>query len=85
MDPAPEVSAPNTDVMIRNTYKKWLNSCTTVYCIMRVAMNDEFSCKFANAQLKEMLQRLNKSFGVLEDLSSTKHRSSERGKTSMMQ
>ena len=41
-------------------------------------MSDEFSCKFVDTQPKEMFQMLNKSFGILEDLSSTWHRSSQR-------
>ena len=52
---------------------------------MRPTMSDEFSYKFDDAQLKEMLQILNKSFGTLEDLSSTGHRPYERGKTSVVQ
>ena len=83
-DPAFEVSAPNTNVMVEDTYQKWLNNCVTVCCIMRDAMCDKFSCKFINAQSKEMLQMLNKSFGTLENLSSTEHRSSKRGMKSMV-
>ena len=60
--------------MIRDTYQKWLNDCTTVCYIMRAIVNDKFSYKFDVAQSNEMLQRLNKSFGTLEDLSSTWHR-----------
>ena len=45
-----------------------------VHCIMWVAMNDEFSCKFEDAQLKEMLQVLNDFFDTLDDV--------ERPKTS---
>ena len=73
MDLASEVTAPNVDVMVRDTYQKWLNKCTIVYCIMRAAMCDKFSNKFDNTQLKMMLQMLNKSFGILEDLSSIGH------------
>ena len=31
-------------------------------------MNDEFSCKFKDAQLEEMLQVLNKSLSTLDDV-----------------
>ena len=48
-------------------------------------MSDEFSYKFDDAQLKNMLQMLNKSFGTLEDSSSTEHRSSEKEKKSTVQ
>ena len=41
-----------------------------VRCIMRAAISDEFSYKFIDAQPNEMQQRLNKSFGTFEDLSS---------------
>ena len=47
-------------------------------------MSDEFSCKFTDAQSNKMLQRLNKSFGILEDLSLTEHRSSDSRKISMV-
>ena len=80
MDFAPEVPASNADVMVRDTYQKWLNDCMTVHCIMRTAISDEFSCKFNDAQSKEILQILNKSFDTFEDLSSIGHRSSKREK-----
>ena len=48
-------------------------------------MSNKFSCKFDDAPSNEMIQRLKKSFGILEDLSSTGHRSSEREKISMVQ
>ena len=51
---------------------------------MRVAISDEFSCEFDDAQSKEMLEILNKSFGILEDLSLIGHLSSERGKNGMV-
>ena len=35
-----------------------------VRCIMLATMNDEFSHRFENAQPKEMIQVLNKSFGI---------------------
>ena len=84
IDLALEVPAPNADAMVRDTYQKWLNDCMTVRYIMRAAMSDEFSCKFNDAQSKEMLQILNKSFGTLKDLSSTGHQSFEGGKKSMV-
>ena len=31
-------------------------------------MNDEFSCRFKNAQSQDMLQILNESFGALDDV-----------------
>ena len=49
-DLAPEEPAPNAHSMVRDTYQKWLNDWTTVRCIMLVAMNDEFSHHFENAQ-----------------------------------
>ena len=52
---------------------------------MRATVSDEFNCKFDDTQPNKMIQRLNKSFSILKDLSSTRHRSSERGKTSMVQ
>ena len=85
MDPAPKVSDSNADVMVRDTYQKWLNDCMIVYYIMRVAMCDEFNYKFDDAQLKKMLQKLNKFFGTLKDLSSNGHRSSKRRKKRMVQ
>ena len=39
---------------------------------MLVAMNDEFSRRFENAQPQEMLQMLNDSFGTLDVLKGTK-------------
>ena len=35
---------------------------------MWVAMNDEFSHKFEDAQPKEIFQMLNESFGTLDDV-----------------
>ena len=39
----PVANAPHT---VRDTYVKWLNDCTIMHCVMRIAMNDELSCKF---------------------------------------
>ena len=66
-DPAPEEPAPNARETVRDTYQKWLND-TTVWCIMLTAMNDEFSHRFENAQLQEMLQMLNDSFDMPDDV-----------------
>ena len=49
-DPTPEELAPNARGTVRDTYQKWLNDRTIVRCIMLVAMNDEFSRRFENAQ-----------------------------------
>ena len=54
-DPPPEVPAPNADATIRDTYQKWLNHCMIVHCIMRAIMNDEFRCKFDDAQLNKII------------------------------
>ena len=64
MDLIPEEPAPNTRGAFRDTYLKWLNDCTMVRCIMRVAMNNEFSHKFEEVQLEEILKVLNNSFGT---------------------
>ena len=45
-DPTSEESILNARGTVRDTYKKWLNDRNTVHCIMRAAMNDEFSYKF---------------------------------------
>ena len=84
IDSIPKVQASNLDAMMRDAYQKWLNDCMTVCCIMRTTMSDEFSCKFDDAQPKEMLHMLNEFFGTLEDLSSTRHWSSKRGKKRMV-
>ena len=39
-----------------------------LHCIILTVMNDEFSCRFENAQLQDMLQMLNESFGMLDDV-----------------
>lgn len=73
-DPAPEEPALNSRSAVKDTYQKWLNDQTTVRCIMLATMNDEFSHRFESAQPKDMIQVLNKSFGVPDDI--------ERHKTS---
>ena len=55
MDLAPEVSTLNANTMVRDTYQKWLNDCTIVYYIVRVAMSNKFSCKVIDTQSKEIL------------------------------
>ena len=49
LDPAPEEPTANAPRAIRDAYQKWLSDCTTVCCIMRASMNDEFSHKFKEA------------------------------------
>ena len=49
-DLAPEEPAANAPRAMRDTYMKWLNDRTTMRCVMRVAMNDELSHKFEDAQ-----------------------------------
>ena len=63
---------PNAPCAMRDTYMKWLDDRITVCCIMRVAINDELSCKFKDMQLKEMIYLLNESFGTLRMLRDTK-------------
>ena len=60
--------APNAQGAIRDTYLKWLNDRTIVYCIMQTTMNDEFSRKFEEAQPEDMLKMLNESFGTPNDI-----------------
>ena len=55
MDPAPKESTANACGAMRDTYQKWLNDRTTMRCIMRAAMNNEFNHKFENAQPEEIL------------------------------
>ena len=63
-----EELAPNAHSMIRDTYQKWLNDQTTVYCIMLTVMIDKLSHRFKNAQLQNILQILNESFGTSDDV-----------------
>ena len=55
MDLVPKVLTLNTNTMVRDTYQKWLNDCTIVYYIVRVAMSNKFSCKVIDTQSKEIL------------------------------
>ncbi|XP_073112279.1 uncharacterized protein [Elaeis guineensis] len=73
-DPASEEPATNALHAVKNTYLKWLSDRTTVHCIMRAAMNDKLSRKFEDVQPEDMIQVLNKSFGISQD--------AERHKTS---
>ena len=68
IDPTSEEPAPNAHSVVRDTYQKYLNDRTTVRCIMLVAMSDEFSHRFENAQSRDMLQMLNESFCTLNDI-----------------
>ena len=64
IDPTYEELTPNTHGAVQDTYLKWLKNCTTVYHIIRAAMNDEFSHKFDEARPEEMLKVLNDSYGT---------------------
>ena len=67
-DQASEELVANAPRAVRDTYMKWLNDRTTMRWMMRAAMNDELSCKFEDAQPKEMIQILNESFDTPEDV-----------------
>ena len=67
IDKAPEEPTTNAPRVMRDTYMKWLNDRTTVHCMMRTAMNDEFNRKFEDAQPEEIIQMLNESFDTPED------------------
>ena len=45
----PEEPTPNVRIEVRDTYQKWVNDCTIVWCIMLASMNDEFSRKYEKA------------------------------------
>ena len=66
--PVSEEPAPNACSTVRDTYQKWLNHQTMVHCIMLAVMNDEFSHHFKNALPQDMLQILNESFGISDDV-----------------
>ena len=68
MEQAPEEPAINAPHATRDTYMKWLNDHMTVCCVMRTAMNDVLSRKFEDAQPEEMIQMLNESFDISEDI-----------------
>ena len=57
----------NTPRIARDTYMKWLNDRMTVHCMMRAAMNDEFSRKFEDTQSEEIIQMLNEFFDTPKD------------------
>ena len=63
-----EEPTSNARSVVRDTYLKWLNDRITVHCIMWAAMIDEFSHKFEEAQLEDVLKILNKSFGTPDDI-----------------
>ena len=67
-DPAPKKPAPNAHSTVWDTYQKWLNNWITIHCIVLAVMNDEFSHKFENAQPQDILQILNESFGMPDDV-----------------
>ena len=67
-DPTPELSPISARNSIRDTYLKWVSDRTTVRCIMLVAMNDEFSRKFEEAQPVEILQKLKESFSMPDNV-----------------
>ena len=73
-DQASEEPTANAPGAARDIYIKWLNHRMTVHCMMRAAMNDEFSRKFKDTQSEKIIQLLNESFGTPED--------AERHKTS---
>ncbi|XP_073116187.1 uncharacterized protein [Elaeis guineensis] len=66
-DPTPEEPTANAHGIIKDTYQKWLNDHTTIRCIMRAVINDKFSCKFKDAQPKQMIQILNEFFDTPEN------------------
>ena len=66
-DPSTEESTANAPRAMRDTYLKWLSDRTMMHCIMRVAMNNEFSYKFKDTQSEDMIQILNESFDIPKD------------------
>ena len=66
-DPTSEELAVNAPRATKDTYLKWLNDHTTMCCIIRIAMNDEFSHKFEDVQSEKIIQLLNESFSTPED------------------
>ena len=56
MAQAPEEPTANAPRATRDTYMKWLNDSMIVHYVMRIAMNDELSYKFKDAQPEEMIQ-----------------------------
>ena len=67
-DSALKEPAPNACGVTWDTYQKWLNDGTTMRSIIRIVMSDEFSRKFEDAQLEEMLQVLNESFSTPDNV-----------------
>ena len=68
MDLAPELPPVGARNSIKDAYLKWISDRTTVWCIMLVAMNDEFSHKIEEAQQDEIHQKLKESFGMPIDV-----------------
>ena len=68
MDEVPKEPTTNASCAMRDTYLKWLNDRTTVRCVMRAVMNDELNHKFKDAQPEKIIQKLNESFDILEDV-----------------
>ena len=67
-DSSLEELAANATHAIRDTYLKWLSDRIIVHCTIRIAMNNELSYKFEDAQPEDMIQMLNESFGTPEDV-----------------
>ena len=65
---APELPPVGARNSIRDALLKWVSDRTTLWCIMLVAMNDEFSHRFEEAQPDEILQKLKESFGTPNDV-----------------
>ena len=68
IDSTPKLSSIGARNSIRDAYLKWVSDQTTVRCIMLAAMNDEFTHKFKEAKPDEILQKLKKSFDMLDDV-----------------
>ena len=67
-DLALEIPPTDARSLVRDAYLKWISDQTSVRCIMLATMNDEFSHKFEEAQLDEILQKLKESFGMPNDV-----------------
>ena len=55
MNETPEEPAANAPLATKDTYIKWLNDRTTVYCVMRTTMNDKLSRKFEDVQPEKII------------------------------
>ena len=67
-DEAPEEPPLTVQGAAREAYNKWLSDRTTIRCIMRAAMNDEFSRLFEETQPNDIIQVLKDSFGIPDDV-----------------